>query len=113
MKMCWFIIAAVVIGASSLTEAVACSSSWGLSAKDKDYAKAICDTYKSAGLTDVQAIAVNESIITADVTRTFYRVLVQDKLTGNKFVRVYVDKMKVVEGDTTWTGEDRVKFLIE
>lgn len=127
----WAVVAAVGVFLAGGQVVEACSKSWGDSAKDKDTAKKICDMYKNAGRTDVETIMVKESIVFVDVSKPFYWAMLRDRVAANKFVAdlmgglrslsgreavtawIYVDKVKAVEGDTTWTGETKVKFLLE
>jgi hypothetical protein len=108
-------------------EASACEKSTGKTEKDKEVAKKMCAVFKE--MPDVEAMTVDDSILHVDVSEAFYRQLASDRDRGSQVVRnwmtglqqesgrrsvtvwVYWDKKKRIEGDTTITGEKRVRFL--
>ena len=74
-------------------------------------------------------MSAQESILYVDISRSFYDHMMRDKLTSKELIKlwmrgmrkesgkrsvtvwIYVDKVKVIEGDTLWTGEDKINFL--
>lgn len=106
----------------------ACSQSGGKSNKDKQVASKMCSVFKS--ITEILMMSVQDSILYVDVSRDFYNAMRFDKITGTKLVQswmnglrqetgnkavtvwVYVDTVKVIEGNTSWSGEDQVKYLL-
>lgn len=105
----------------------ACTQSEGKTEKDKEVASKMCSVFKD--IPDILMMSVNESILYVDVSRDFYNAMRLDKTSGTKLVKswlnglrqetgrkavtvwVYSDKIKVIEGDTSWTGEDEVEFV--
>lgn len=106
----------------------ACSLSSGESKKDKEIAARMCAVHKDTPA--ILMMSVQQTILYVDVTRGFYDVMRIKKFDATKLVKtwlrglrtetgnaiatvwVYADKVKVIEGETTWTGEDKVKFLL-
>ena len=123
-KIC---VALSILIISSTVPVFACSLSDGKSEKDKQVAEQICKVFKD--IPDILMISVQEMILYVDLSREFYDDMMRDKLSAIKMVKlwmtgmrkesgeqivtvwVYVDKIKVIEGDTSWTGEDKIKFL--
>lgn len=112
---------------SSAAPVLACSQSDGKSEKDKQVASRICEVFKDNPY--ILMISVQESILYVDISRQFYDEMMRDKFTTKKLIKlwmlgmrkesgkrtvtvwVYVDKVKVIEGNTSWTGEDKIVFL--
>jgi len=110
-----------------LQSAYACTKSEGKTDKDKKVASKMCSVFKD--IPDILMMSVNESILYVDVSRDFYNAMQLDKISGIKLVKswmsgmrqetgnkaitvwIYTDKIKVIEGETSWTGEDNVEFL--
>lgn len=123
-KIC---VALSILILSSTVPVFACSLSDGESEKDKQVAERICKVFKD--IPDIRMISVQETILYVDISREFYGEMMRDKLSGIKMIKtwmrgmrnesgeqivtvwVYVDKIKVIEGNTSWTGEDKIKFL--
>ncbi len=127
-KYVYFILLSFTLFLVPLNDLLACTKSHGKTQKDKDVAAKMCSVFKE--VPDIIMMSVNESILYVDVTRSFYNLMQQDKITGTKLVKswmngmkqesgqkvvtvwVYTDKIKVIEGQSSWTGEDKVKFLL-
>ncbi len=108
-------------------QAMACAQSSGKSKKDKQVAARICQVFKD--IPDILMISVQESILYVDISKAFYNEMMMDKLEAKKLIKlwmrgmrkesgkkivtvwVYVDTIKVMEGATSWTGEDKFKFF--
>ena len=108
-------------------QALACSQSHGKSEKDKQVAARICEVFKDNP--HILMMSAQESILYVDISRTFYDEMMRDKLTSKELIKVwlrgmrvesgnravtvwiYVNKVKVIEGNTSWTGEDKFNFL--
>ena len=123
-KIC---VALSILILSSTVPVFACLQSDGKSEKDKQVAERICKVFK--GIPDILMMSVQETILYVDISREFYDEMMKDKLSATKMVKiwmrgmraesgeqivtvwVYVDKIKVIEGNTSWTGEDKIKFL--
>lgn len=113
---------------SSTVPVFACLQSHGKSEKDKQVADRICKVFN--GIPSILMMSVQETILYVDISRDFYDEMMRDKLSAIKMVKiwmqgmrkesgeqivtvwVYVDKIKVIEGNTSWTGEDKIKFLL-
>jgi len=126
-KSILFILLLFALFLMPLNNLVACTISDGKTPKDKEVAAKMCSVFKDAP--DIIMMSVNESILYVDVARDFYDAMNLDKISGTKLVKmwmlgmrkesgekvvtvwVYTDKVKVIEGDTSWTGEEKVKFL--
>lgn len=125
-KTC-LILLTLVINIIPLQSVYACTKSEGKTEKDKEVASKMCSVFKS--IPDILMMSVNESILYVDVSRDFYNAMQLDKISGTKLVKswmngmrqetgkkaitiwIYSDKIKVIEGQTSWTGEDEVEFL--
>lgn len=112
---------------TSATQTLACSQSDGKSEKDRRMAARICKVFKDDP--HILMMSVQDSILYVDVSRVFYDDMKKDILTSKKLIKlwmrgmrkesekqpvtvwVYVDNVKVIEGDTSLTGEDKVNFL--
>lgn len=112
---------------SFATPVIACSQSDGKSKKDKQVAARICKVFKD--FPGILMISVQESILYVDISKVFYNEMMKDKLETKKLIKiwmrgmrkesgkkivtvwVYVDTIKVIEGNTSWTGEDKFKFF--
>ena len=106
----------------------ACLQSTGESENDKKVAAQICNKLK--GISDILMLSVQESILYVDISRELYDEMMMDKLSAHQLIQtyirgmeaesghkvvtvwVYVNKVKVIEGATSWTGEDKIKFLL-
>jgi len=111
----------------SASTVLACSLSHGESEKDKQVAARLCKVFRD--IPDIRMMSVQESILYVDITKQFYKGMMADKLEAKKLIKlwmrgmrqehgrpsvtvwIYVDKIKVIEGDTSWTGEDKISFL--
>lgn len=125
-KKC-LILLILVINIIPLQYTYACTKSEGKTEKDKKVATKMCSVFKD--IPDILMMSVNESILYVDVSRDFYDAMRLDKISGTKLIKswmnglrqetgrkavtvwVYSDKIKVIEGDTSWTGEDEVEFV--
>ncbi len=109
---------------------LACAQSHGNSATDTQVARRICDTVTSPRLNKhILMMSVNESILYVDISRQFYNEMLLDRAGTKSLVKqwmrlmrketskqavtvwIYVNKAKVIKGETRWTGEDKVSFL--
>lgn len=105
-----------------------CMKHDGKTAEDKKVAAAICKVFE--GNEGIPMMSVHESILYVDITRAFFAAMQQDKIkahglialwmkglrqeTGRHAVTVwvYVEKVKVAEGETSWLGEDVINTNI-
>lgn len=125
-KLIYLVLCILIL--SSTAPVFACRQSHGKSEKDKQVAERICRVFKD--IPDILMMSVQEMILYVDISRQFYDAMMSDKLSATELITiwmramrkeygqsvvtvwVYVDTIKVMEGDTSWTGEDRIKFLI-
>ena len=124
---CFLLTLFLIFLLSASSNLLACTKSIGESEKDKEVAKKICAIYED--IEYIEQISVQHTIMYVDISRDFFNAMKLDKLTGTKLVKrwmgefrsesgsrvvtvwVYADKIKVIEADTSWSGEDKVKFL--